>query len=119
MLKPFSMIFFVLVMVWAGSILVTSSPQARIDRGCAPATLADKILVAVVQVIHEPFAEDAHEMMLHFEYGCRFTLWKVFYEDGNAHRGSKNSGNASKSSTQKNQEKELTEIYVAPASPSK
>jgi hypothetical protein len=80
-LKPFSMIFFIAVMVWIGSIFVTSDPQTRIERACVPATFADKVLVAVVQVIHEPYAMGAHEMMLAVEYGCRFTVWKTFYEE--------------------------------------
>lgn len=83
MLKPFSMIFFIAVMVWIGGIFVTSDPRARIDRACLPVTFADSLLVAVVQVIHEPYAMGAHEMMLSIEYGCKFTVWKSFYEERN------------------------------------
>jgi len=83
-LKPFSMIFFIAVMVWIGGIFVTSDPRARIDRACLPVTFADSLLVAVVQVIHEPYAMGAHEMMLSVEYGCKFTVWKSFYEEREA-----------------------------------
>lgn len=81
MLKPFSMIFFIAVMVWIGGIFVTSDPRTRIDRACVPVTFADSLLVAVVQVIHEPYAMGAHEMMMSVEYGCKFTVWKTFYEE--------------------------------------
>ena len=67
-------------MVWIGGIFVTSDPRARIDRACLPVTFTDSILVAVVQVVHEPYAMGAHEMMLSVEYGCKFTVWKTFYE---------------------------------------
>lgn len=80
MLKPFSMIFFIAVMVWVGGIFITSDPRTRIDRACLPVTYADSMLVAVVQVIHEPYAMGAHQMMLAVEYGCKFTVWKTFYE---------------------------------------
>lgn len=80
MLRPFSMIFFIAVMVWVGGIFITSDPRTRIDRACLPVTYADSMLVAVVQVIHEPYAMGAHQMMLAFEYGCKFTVWKMFYE---------------------------------------
>lgn len=81
MLKPFSMIFFILVMVWTGAIFLTSSPATRIERACVPATVADKIVVAIVQLAYEPWALDAHQMMLNVEYGCKYTVWKTFYED--------------------------------------
>lgn len=68
-------------MVWIGGIFVTSDPRTRIDRACVPVTFADSLLVAVVQVIHEPYAMGAHEMMLSVEYGCKFTVWKTFYEE--------------------------------------
>ena len=75
------MIFFIAVMVWIGGIFVTSDPRTRIDRACVPVTFADSLLVAVVQVIHEPYAMGAHGMMLSVEYGCKFTVWKTFYEE--------------------------------------
>ncbi len=67
-------------MVWIGGIFVTSDPRTRIDRACLPVTFADSVLVAVVQIIHEPYAMGAHQMMLSIEYGCKFTVWKTFYE---------------------------------------
>jgi len=80
MLKPFSMIFFILVMVWAGGILVTSDPRLRIERACVPVSYLDKAVVAVVQLVHEPFAMSTHRLMMRIEYGCQFTVWKTFYE---------------------------------------
>lgn len=81
MLKPFSMIFFILVMVWMGGIFLTSNTQTRIERACSPVTVSDKIVVAMVQLVYEQWALDAHKMMLQMEYGCRYTVWKTFYED--------------------------------------
>lgn len=80
MLKPFSMIFFILVMVWAGSIFVSSNATTRIERSCAPVAYIDKMVVAVVQLVHEPYALPTHELMLRLEHGCRYTVWKTFYE---------------------------------------
>ena len=83
MLKPFSMIFFIMVMVWAGSIFVSSDANTRIERSCAPISYIDKMVVAVVQLVHEPYALPTHELMLRLEHGCRFTVWKTFYEQPN------------------------------------
>lgn len=80
MLKPFSMIFFILVMVWAGGILVSSNPDTRIERACVPVSYIDKAVVAVVQLVHEPYAMSTHRLMMRVEYGCQFTVWKTFYE---------------------------------------
>ena len=78
--KPFSMIFFVAVMVWMGSIFVSSSPTERIERACEPVALMDKVVVAIVQLVHEPYAQGTHQFMEDFQYGCKFTVWKAFYE---------------------------------------
>ena len=75
------MIFFIAVMVWIGSIFFSSDPRTRIDRACVPVTFGDSLMVAVVQVIHEPYAMAVHEMMLSVEYGCKFAVWKTFYEE--------------------------------------
>lgn len=88
-LKPFSMLFFIVVMVWVGGIFLTTNPTTRIDRACSPVTFADRILVALVQVIHEPYALGTHEVMLSVEYACKFTVWKTFYEDRETYRSTK------------------------------
>ncbi len=71
-------------MVWVGGIFVTSDPRTRIERACLPVTFAESVLVAVVQIVHEPYAMGTHQMMLSIEYGCKFTVWKTFYEDREA-----------------------------------
>jgi hypothetical protein len=80
-LKPFAMLFFIVVMVWVGAILVTSNASKRIERACFPVGLMDRVVVATVQLLHEPWAADAHHYMKSIEYGCQFTVWKTFYED--------------------------------------
>lgn len=123
MLKPFSMIFFIAVMVWIGGIFITSNPQTRIDRACLPATFADRVLVAVVQVIHEPYAMGAHEMMLAVEYGCKFTVWKTFYEDresydarqmrqASQHASEQKKGDGRLDVRNANEKSELTEVRM-------
>lgn len=84
MLNPFILIFFLLVFVWQGAIFITSDPAKRIERACVPTTIADKVVVAVTQLVHEPYAMGAHEWMLKLEYGCQFMVWKTFYEDGSS-----------------------------------
>lgn len=114
------MIFFIAVMVWIGGIFITSNPQTRIDRACLPATFADRVLVAVVQVIHEPYAMGAHEMMLAVEYGCKFTVWKTFYEDRESYDDARQMRQSGKRALQQqksdvrnsNEKSELTEVRM-------
>jgi hypothetical protein len=80
MLKPFSLIFFCLVLVWLGSIVVTSDPTERIDRSCSPLTIVDKAAVATALLLNEQLAAGTKRAMADWQYGCRFIVWKVFYE---------------------------------------
>jgi len=121
------MIFFIAVMVWVGGIFVTSDPRTRIDRACLPVTFADSVLVAVVQIIHEPYAMGAHQMMLSIEYGCKFTVWKTFYEVRESATRFEQPKAAQKSAPRKEEvpkritpsevkSEQMTEVKVAPQS---
>lgn len=81
MLKPFSLIFFVAVMVWLGSIFITTDPQERMDRSCVPVQVTDKAATAAMQLIDTGWGQATHQMFQNLHYGCRFVIWRVFYED--------------------------------------
>ena len=81
MFKPFSLIFFVLVMVWMGSILITSDPQKRMDRACVPIEYADKGATAVMSLLGREWGEGTHKLFVKTHYGCRYVIWTMFYEE--------------------------------------
>lgn len=81
MFKPFSIVFFILVFVWFGSILITTDPQERMDRGCFPVTIMDKVGSAGMQVLNDPWGEATHKFFERTHYACRYVVWKTFYEE--------------------------------------
>lgn len=81
MFKPFSIAFFILAFVWFGSILITTDPQARMDRGCLPVTILDKVGSAGMQVLNDPWGESTHKFFEKTHYACRYIVWKTFYEE--------------------------------------
>jgi len=80
MLKPFGVAFFVLCMVWFGAILITTDPQERIDRACTPVLLADRAMSSSMQLINESWGVSTHNAFEDVHFGCRFVVWRVFYE---------------------------------------
>ena len=80
MLKPFSLIFFILVMVWCGAILITSDAQKRIDRTCLPVEYADVGATAAMSLIDQGWGEGTHTFFARMHYGCRYVVWSMFYE---------------------------------------
>ena len=81
MLKPFSLLFFVAVMAWFGAIFLPSDPQVRMDRTCIPVSYIDKGATAAMQLVDAGWGEGTHEFFENIHYGCRFVVWRVFYED--------------------------------------
>lgn len=81
MLKPFSLIFFIAVMVWMGGIFVSTDPQVRMDRTCAPVEYMDKAGSGAMQLIDPGWGHATHIFFENMQYGCRFVVWRVFYEE--------------------------------------
>ena len=82
MWKPFSVIFFILCMVWLGSIVVTTDSQARLERACGPTALVDKAATAVGELVDSSWGDATHQFFVkHIEYGCSYIVWRMFYQD--------------------------------------
>lgn len=81
MLKPFSLIFFIVVMVWMGGIFVSTDPQVRMDRTCVPVEYMDKAGSGAMQLIDPGWGHATHKFFQNMQYGCRFVVWRVFYEE--------------------------------------
>lgn len=81
MLKPFSLVFFILVMAWLGAIFVTSDPQKRIERTCSPVEYVDKAASSGMQLVDAAWGSSTHNFFVNAHYGCRFVVWRMFYEE--------------------------------------
>lgn len=81
MFKPFALFFFVLTLVWAGSIVVTTDPHTRLHRAALPIALFGKGTVAIVVQVEPEWASSTYNFFLSAEHGFKYMLWSVFYED--------------------------------------
>lgn len=80
MLKPFSILFFIASMVWFGAILITTDPQSRMDRTCVPVEYAKRASTAALLLVNDEWAQGSDKMFNELLYGCRFVIWRMFYE---------------------------------------
>jgi len=66
--------------LWAG---VVTSAKERMERACAPVTWVGKIGVSFAMLADssEKSAKVTSDWFEGANYGCQFTLWRVFYED--------------------------------------
>ncbi len=81
MFKPFALFFFVINLVWAGAILITTDPHARLHRAALPIALTGKATVAVVVQVEPDWAAPVYNFFLKTEHGFKYMLWSVFYEE--------------------------------------
>ena len=81
MFKPFSFLFFVAVMCWIGAILITTQPQARMDRACSPISVLGVAVEAGAGLVNEDVARTARAWFETGTYGCKHVVWSVFYRD--------------------------------------
>lgn len=81
MLKPFSLIFFIMVMAWIGAIFISSDPQVRMDRTCVPVEYMDKAGTGGMQLVDPTWGQATHKFFENMQYGCRFVVWRMFYEE--------------------------------------
>lgn len=81
MLKPFSLIFFVAVMVWMGAIFVSADPQTRMDRFCIPVEFARRAATGGMGLVDDGWGASTNKFFDNMHYGCRYVMWRMFYEE--------------------------------------
>ena len=80
MLKPFSLIFVVAVMVWFGAIFISSDPQVRMDRTCIPVEFAKRAATGGMGLVDDGWGQSTEKFFNNMHYGGRFVLWRMFFE---------------------------------------
>jgi hypothetical protein len=81
MFKPFALAFFIAFFVWVGSIVVSTDPHERLHRAATPIALLGKATVALVVQVEPEWAAPTYNFFLKTEYGFKYMLWSVFYEE--------------------------------------
>jgi len=128
MFKPFGLAFFIAFFVWVGSIMISTDPHERMHRAAMPIALIGKATVAVVVQVEPEWAAPTYNFFLHTEYGFKYMVWSVFYEEewrtGQAPgQGSEPPSEAAasapaKSASEPSRRRTLSERYAPPAAPS-
>jgi len=79
--KPLSMAFFVACMAWFVAIFASTDPQVRMDRTCLPVEYSGRVGTSSMMLIKADWAAPTHEFFEGVNYGCKFVLWRMFYEE--------------------------------------
>lgn len=79
-MKTFSFISALLVvfLVW---IVIATNSTTRIERACQPFLWTGKFMESVFLLTYERGAETVVRKANQFDYGCRYTLWRLFFEE--------------------------------------
>lgn len=79
--KPFLAVFFLLCVVWAGSILLAGNPLARIDRTCSPLNWSNRLLTSMTRLVAPSYAPKVDAFFVGRFSDCRYLMWQQFYEN--------------------------------------
>lgn len=79
-LKPFSMLLFVMVMIWIGSIMITTDPMTRVGRACEPVNQAGVFSTSIAALASPGMPPVVKAWFDERTYECRFAVWRQFYE---------------------------------------
>ena len=69
--------------VWFISIFLVTSPKDRMEKTCAPVTWVGSIATSMSMLfnVDDKTLAKTKEMFVQGNYGCTFTVWRLFYED--------------------------------------
>jgi hypothetical protein len=81
MWQPLSMAFFVACVAWFISIFASTDPQVRMERTCLPLEYGGRIGTSSMMLIKADWAGPTNEFFEGVNYGCKFVIWRMFYED--------------------------------------
>ncbi|MDI3258443.1 MAG: hypothetical protein QJR02_01970 [Sinobacteraceae bacterium] len=107
---PFSLLFFVGVMCWVAWIVFATDANARIARGCAPIRWSGSVSVSLTAFIYAPGQAGVQKFFDRTDYACRFSVWRLLYEDEwrKAHPGQPLPGSAEERQKKMEQEDQQT-----------
>jgi hypothetical protein len=75
------MAFFVACVAWFVAIFASTDPKVRMDRTCLPVEYSGRVGTSSMMLIKADWAAPTHEFFEGVNYGCKFVLWRMFYEE--------------------------------------
>ena len=70
----------ILILWFIGWIMIATDPQVRINRGCAPVGWTGSLFVSLTAMVWDSQVRNVQGVSDRMEYGCRYALWRSFYE---------------------------------------
>ncbi len=80
LIKPFSSILGVSILIFIGWVFLAGPPSERIDRGCRPIGWVGNIFTSVFAIGAPSFSEATHRVFKNTEYTCQYAIWRLIYE---------------------------------------
>jgi len=65
-------------LIW---VLAASTPQAKMQRGCQPVNWVGNVATSLAALTSPEWGAKTDRGFASADYGCRYTLWRFFYED--------------------------------------
>lgn len=87
--KPFATAFFLLCMLWLGSIFVTSNDQMRIERTCAPVSWVGKLTASVMSLASPDLETATHKSFKSATDSCQYVVYRQFYSEEDTARAAR------------------------------
>lgn len=73
-------LFGILLVVWIGWIVLATSEEQRIGRFCQPVLWTGNIFTSITALTVSKYQGKVEEAFEGFDYGCRYSVWRLFYE---------------------------------------
>lgn len=69
--------------VWFIGIFIVTSPQDRMEKACAPVGWMGSVATSMSMLfnVDEKTLQGTKGFFVSGEYGCKFTVWRLFYEE--------------------------------------
>lgn len=76
--KEFWGLLFLSFVVW---ILIATTPQDRMAHACRPIGWGGNVMTSLTALVMPSQQQNVQTWFNKFEYGCQYTVWRLFYQD--------------------------------------
>lgn len=70
-----------LFITFVGWVLIASTPDHRIERGCRPIGWTGNVIVSLSSLVLPDHQTRVKGWFDKLEYGCRYSAWRLIYQD--------------------------------------
>lgn len=78
-MRKFGAISTILILLFAGYVLIAPSPELRIARTCSPVSWFGNVVESIVLMVYPSAYKGVNQSFYKTTYGCQYTVWRLFY----------------------------------------